>query len=229
MAGKWVLLICESPLWNIPTLRIKDESLYWVPKSKYLSFSVRVTSGKWVRKTLTLSVNFWVVRGRRARNDPKICTNDEFSPRNFKSRKFGNDICLNDVFLNFYEENEWEKHSLEWGKHCQNDTNDSYTWCPSWGTRRNLIWRKIAAISAAMIENHILKKQSIFDVFMKSKKFTLDVNSDLRHQNLTLGVKYLAYGIKIWRLASNTWLTGQEIWRQILTPEVKFWLHTSPL
>ena len=41
-----------------------------------------------------MSANFWVMRGRQASNDPKICTNDEFFPRIFKSRKVGNDICF---------------------------------------------------------------------------------------------------------------------------------------
>ena len=59
-----------------------------------LSFPYCATSGKWVRKTLTMSANFWVMRGRQASNDPKICKNDEFFPRIFKSRKVGNDICF---------------------------------------------------------------------------------------------------------------------------------------
>ena len=41
-----------------------------------------------------MSANFWVMRGRQASNDPKICTNDEFFQRIFKGRKFGNDICF---------------------------------------------------------------------------------------------------------------------------------------
>ena len=41
-----------------------------------------------------MSANFWVMRGRQASNDPKICTNDEFFPQIFQSRKVGNDICF---------------------------------------------------------------------------------------------------------------------------------------
>ena len=34
------------------------------------------------------------MREHWASNDPKICTNDEFFPRIFQSRKVGNDICF---------------------------------------------------------------------------------------------------------------------------------------
>ena len=41
-----------------------------------------------------MSADFWVMKGRQASNDPKICMNDKFFPRIFKSRKVGNDICF---------------------------------------------------------------------------------------------------------------------------------------
>ena len=43
---------------------------------------------------LIIRANVCVIRGLTASHDPKICTNDEFFPRIFKSRKLGNDICF---------------------------------------------------------------------------------------------------------------------------------------